>query len=87
MGSLQANVTSLPVPSLVVLRRTRLQQRELVYYDALLYLGPPSATTVSRISAALCSDEHYIQMRMKRLAGLGQRAIDQFTAECGLVRR
>jgi len=85
--SLQPNVTSWPVPSLVVLRGTRLQQRELVYFDALLYLGPPSAMTVSRLSAALCSDEQYVQMRMKRLAGLGQRAVDQFRAECGLVRR
>jgi hypothetical protein len=67
--SLAPEVTSWSVPSLVVLRDTVLQQRELVYYDALLYLGPPSRMTFSQLSAELCSDEQYVQMRTKRLAG------------------
>jgi len=84
--SLQPDVASWPIPSMVVLRNTRLQQRELVYYDGLLYLGPPSTMSFSRLSAALCSDKDYVQMRTTRLAALGQRAIDDFRAECGLAR-
>lgn len=75
--SLQPDVTSWPVSSMVILRNTRLDQRELVYYDALLYLGPPGMMSVSRLSPQLRSDEEYVQMRTKRLAALGQRAIDR----------
>jgi hypothetical protein len=85
--SVAPEVTSWPVPSLVVLRDTVLQQRELVYYDALLYLGPPSGMTFSRLSAEVCSDDRYVQMRTKRLAALGQRAIDEFRTECGRLPR
>jgi len=36
--------------------------------DALLYLGPPSAMTVSRLSPNLCSDAAYVEMRLRRMA-------------------
>lgn len=39
--------------------------------DAVLYLGPPSAMTLSRLSPALCADPGYIAMRLKRIAIAG----------------
>lgn len=40
-------------------------------FDALLYLGPPSAITRSRLPPALCADPAYMKMRLERLALVG----------------
>lgn len=40
------------------------------HFDAILYLGPPSARTTSRVPAALCQDEQYMRERFRRLAFL-----------------
>jgi len=66
LNALAPNVTSWPVPSLALVRGTALDARQLVYRDAVLYLGPPSAMTFSRISSQLCSDPQYIEMRLGR---------------------
>jgi hypothetical protein len=80
----QPRVTSWPVPSIAMLEGTVLRDRELVYYDALLYLGPPASWSFSRLSPQLCSDKSYVQMRLKRVAVLGKQAIDSFTSECAI---
>jgi hypothetical protein len=36
--------------------------------DAVLYLGAPSTMTTSRLPATLCADEHYVSMRLARMA-------------------
>jgi hypothetical protein len=43
-------------------------------FDALLYLGPRSTLTQSRIPAALCDDPSYRTMRLGRMAMVGQPA-------------
>jgi hypothetical protein len=40
-------------------------------FDALLYLGPPSAMTESRLSPALCQEPGWMEMRLKRIALAG----------------
>ncbi len=37
-------------------------------FDAVLYLGPPSSMTASKLDPKLCSDRAYIEMRLQRLA-------------------
>jgi len=37
-------------------------------FDAVLYLGPRSAMTRTRLSPALCADAAYIEMRIARMA-------------------
>jgi hypothetical protein len=56
--------------------------------DAILYLGPPSTITHSRLSPELCSDPVYLKMRLERLtefaaAGDGPAAL--LRAECAAV--
>ena len=113
---LQAEMASWPVPSLVVLRGTRLGMRDSAMFwssdmprfamrdgkpsplpkdqwrvvpmqqmfDALLYLGPASTITTSRISAELCADTAYRQMRRDRMLLLNHTAqADQFDRDCG----
>lgn len=41
-------------------------------FDALLYLGPRSTLTQSRIPAALCTDPSYLKMRLARMAIVAQ---------------
>jgi hypothetical protein len=36
-------------------------------FDAVLYLGPPSAMTIAPLALSRCSDERYMQMRLARL--------------------
>ena len=79
LTALQANVASWRVPSLAMLRDTTIgsaivnpgPQRRPVrvdeQFDAILYLGPPSSMTASRLEPALCSDRAYIEMRLFRL--------------------
>jgi hypothetical protein len=52
-------------------------------FDAVLYLGPPSAITFSRISRQLCADPSYLDMRMARFALVGlPRSAEQLRQEC-----
>ncbi len=78
---IQSNVASWPIPSLTLLKGTRLgtvsfttysglQSGRVMedQYDAVLYLGPVSRITVAQLSPALCSDAAYMSMRLSRLA-------------------
>jgi len=79
LNALQPNVASWPTPSLAILRGTTLgsaiwepgPQRRPVrmeeQFDAILYLGPPSSMTMSKLSPALCRDPAYMEMRLRRL--------------------
>jgi hypothetical protein len=79
LKSLQPDVASWQTPSLAILRGTALgsaiwdpgPQRRPVriehQFDAILYLGPPSSMTISRLSPALCADSRYMEMRLGRL--------------------
>jgi hypothetical protein len=79
LRALQSDVTSWPNPSLAILRGTALgsaiwdpnpQARAVrmdEQSDAILYLGPPSSMTTSKLSPALCSDPVYMEMRLRRL--------------------
>lgn len=96
--TLQADMSSWPVPALTVLRGTVLGAAAFTFYypppqtirggtpvagpvpdqwrslriedqfDALLYLGPPSSITTSQMSRRLCSDDRYMEMRLRRMA-------------------
>lgn len=87
LTALHGEVTSWPVPSLAIVRGTLLNAKQLTYYDAVLYLGPPSAITLSRLSPAVCADTVYMDMRLKRMALLSglQRLSDQLKKHCSIV--
>jgi hypothetical protein len=52
-------------------------------FDALLYLGPLSTITESKLPASLCADAAYRRMRRSRMLLVDQRAqADQFDREC-----
>jgi hypothetical protein len=52
-------------------------------FDALLYLGPLSTITVSKLPASLCADGEYRRMRRSRMLLVNQKAqADQFDREC-----
>jgi hypothetical protein len=56
--------------------------------DAMLYLGPPSAITHSRLSPELCTDPVYLKMRVERLSEFATSGHDPaatFRAECAAV--
>ncbi len=56
--------------------------------DAVLYLGPPSTITQSRLSRELCADPAYLKMRVERLsefASPGNDPAAAFKAECAAV--
>lgn len=56
--------------------------------DAILYLGPPSAITHSRLSRELCADSGYLKMRVERLtefASPGHDPAATFRSECAAV--
>ncbi len=86
LKSIQPDVASWPTPSLAMLRGTQLgaanytfspQQRRVnmeEQFDAILYLGPPASTSVSRLSPALCSQPGYLEMRLSRLSLIGPPA-------------
>jgi len=56
-------------------------------FDALLYLGPPSDITISRLSPALCADREYMEMRLGRIALEGPKIegerLKQYCANVG----
>jgi hypothetical protein len=55
--------------------------------DAVLYLGPASKRTFARLTAALCSDSGYRQMRIQRMAlGGNKNAAEQLDKECAGAR-
>jgi hypothetical protein len=85
--ALQPDVTSWPILSLATVRGTALDGKQLTYRDAVLYLGPPSAMTFSRLPASLCADARYVEMRLERvrLQGIGgdeSRMREQLKREC-----
>jgi hypothetical protein len=54
-------------------------------FDAVLYLGPPSAMTVSQLPAPLGSNPGYVKMRRDRMAwyGLAQADAERlFARDC-----
>lgn len=53
--------------------------------DAVLYLGPPSAITQSRLWRELCADPAYVKMRIERLTEFASSGADAFKAECAAV--
>lgn len=62
-------------------------------FDALMFLGPPSLITTSRLSVAVCDDPNYLPMRLARFAlgpplppGVPNPA-DRLNALCGVTRR
>jgi len=80
---MQRNIAFWPIPSLTRVRDTKLGRLNFKYFsgmessppttmeqqfDAVLYLGPVSSITMSKISAAQCADADYVKMRMARLA-------------------
>ena len=55
-------------------------------FDAVLYLGPPSAMSRSSLSPALCRDAAYMDMRRERLSLVGmQRDLEQLQRYCARV--
>lgn len=91
LRALQSDVTSWPNPSLAILRGTVLGSaiwdpnprmrpaRMEEQVDAILYLGPPSSMTASKLSPTLCSDPQYMEMRLKRLGLVPSPAGAAFT--------
>jgi hypothetical protein len=80
---LQKDIGTWPVPSLTLVRDTRLGALDFKYFagmetdpptkmqeqfDAVLYLGPVSSITFSELPAALCTDPDYTKMRLARMA-------------------
>jgi hypothetical protein len=80
---LQKNIRTWPIPSLTIVRGTRLGTLDFKYfagmetdppttmeeqYDAVLYLGPVSSITFSELPAGLCTDAEYTKMRLARMA-------------------
>ena len=80
---LQEDIGTWPVPSLTIVRGTRLGALDFKHfagmetdpptrmeeqYDAVLYLGPLSSITFAELSPALCIDAEYTKMRLARMA-------------------
>jgi hypothetical protein len=54
-------------------------------FDALLYLGPPSATTDNGVPPALCNDAEFVARRLERLAHFAPPIeTANFKKACGL---
>ena len=86
--ALQPDASSWPVPSLAIVAGTVLTQRDFGDVDAVLYLGPTSAMTTSRLSRSLCEDASYIAMRRERMALSGlppAQADDLLSRDCPTV--
>ena len=80
---LQKDIGTWPIPSLTIVRGTRLGALDFKHfagmetdpptrmeeqYDGVLYLGPVSSITFAELPAALCSDAEYTKMRLARMA-------------------
>jgi hypothetical protein len=81
LSTVQPDVASWPVPSIARVRGTALDAQQFQYYDALLYLGPPSTMTTSQLAPELCSDSTYMEMRLRRMAS-NQRGVRQLKNYC-----
>jgi hypothetical protein len=55
-------------------------------FDAMLYVGPPSAITQSRMSRSLCADAAYMKMRFQRISlmekSMGEQIADGLRRYC-----
>ena len=72
-----------PYPSLALPGRSSLASQ----VDAVLYLGPPSSHTSSRLAAALCADSRYREMRVHRVTLSGKtNAAEELEKECAEAR-
>jgi len=88
LRELQSDLSSWSVPSLALVSGTVLTLKEFSSFDAVLYLGPPSAMTASRLPQSLCSDAKYVSMRRERMAssGLPQAKADEILArDCPMI--
>ena len=80
---MQKDIATWPIPSLTIVRGTKLGALDFKYfagletdppttmeaqYDAVLYLGPVSSITFAELTAALCADDEYRRMRLARMA-------------------
>jgi hypothetical protein len=86
--ALQPDAPAWPVPSLAIAAGTVLTQGEFGSVDAVLYLGPTSAMTTSRLSRSLCEDASYIAMRRERMALSGvppAQVADLLSRDCPAV--
>ena len=101
-SKLQPDVVSWPNPSLAIIRGTLLgaaefaagPRRRLVrmdeQFDAFLYLGHPSGMRTAQLSRTLCSDQGYMEMRLRRLAlippptGAPFNPVDRLKEYCAL---
>jgi hypothetical protein len=79
---IQPTVAAWPTPCLAPLIGTSLFQQELVYWDAVLYLG--TTASISPIPRELCEDRSYVLMRLERLAHASRSANRSFRAACGI---
>jgi hypothetical protein len=72
-----------PRPSLALPAGTSLASQ----LDAVLFLGPASSRTSSRLTTALCSDGSYREMRIRRMTLGGHKdAAGQLDKECAAAR-
>jgi hypothetical protein len=80
--TIQPDLSAWPVPSLALVSDTVLTKTEFGSADAMLYVGPPSMLTFSRLPQSLCSDGNYVSMRRERMAltGLPQAKADELLA-------
>jgi hypothetical protein len=84
LGVLHTSPDSWPVPSIALTRGSTLENQ----VDAILYLGPVSGKRESHLSAALCSDAAYREMRTRRMALAGNpRAAEQLATECAMAQQ
>jgi len=75
-------------PNAIAWRQLPMQQQ----FDAVLYLGPRSSMTQSKLSPALCSDAQYMSMRMARMANMpappgAPSEVDQLKQYCASIAR
>lgn len=83
LDALGVNHDVWPHPSLALPVGTSLANQ----LDAVLYLGPKSSRTSSRLTAALCSDRRYLEMRIRRMTlGGNKNAAEQLDEECAGAR-
>jgi hypothetical protein len=89
---LDAGTAFWPVPSLAMVAGTTLATAFGDRAAAIVYLGPPSSMTASRLSPALCADSSYIEMRLRRLnliappPGAALTWEDRLKEACGVLR-
>jgi hypothetical protein len=81
--SLGVDPASWPVPSVAITRSTALESQ----MDAVLYLGPTSGRTPSRLTPALCADSRYRVMRVTRMSLAGTvGAAEKLARECNATQ-